>query len=87
MCGGFIGDVLGSLTGGLIGKKQEAPSIVVEQQEIKTPEQLDLTGDNSAATALEAQYQERKKKGQQSTILTGMTAGTGSVGKKTLLGG
>lgn len=85
MCGGFVGNLLGTLTGGLLGKKQEAPSISIP--EVKAPEQLDLTGDNSAASALESQYQQRKKKGQQSTILTGMTTGTGSAGKKTLLGG
>lgn len=80
MCGGFVGKLLGMDT--------KVPQVTVEQQEVKTPENIDLSQENSAQTALDQVYQKNKRRGQSSTNLTGgMGASSGSVARKTLLGG
>ena len=80
MCGGFVGKLLGSNT--------KVPQVTVEQQEVKTPENINLSQDNSAKTALDEMYQRNKKRGQSSTSITGgMGVSSGAVAKKTLLGG
>lgn len=80
MCGGFVGKLLGANT--------KVPQVTVEQQEVKTPENINLSQDNSAKTALDEMYQRNKKRGQSDTSITGgMGVSSGAIAKKILLGG
>lgn len=94
MCGGFVGDVLGAVTGGLLGNRDDdkviqapaPPTITVEQEQLQ-PEKLNLTQENTAQTQLNSVAERNRRRGQQSTVLTsGTGVSTGSVGKKNLLG-
>lgn len=80
MCGGFVGKLLGMDT--------KVPQVTVEQQEVKTPENIDLSQENTAQTALDEVYKRNKRRGQSSTSITGgMGVSSGEVARKTLLGG
>lgn len=94
MCGGFVGSLLGTLTGGLIGdsgsstvQMPEAPDIKVEEKTLN-PEQITLTEENTAQSQLDSVQERNKRRGQSSTILTsGAGVGTGTTSKKNSLGG
>lgn len=93
MCGGFVGDILGAVTGGLLGNDHDdvvqapaPPTITVEQKKLE-PEKLNLSQENSAQTQLDAMAERNRRRGQSSTLHTGGTGvSTSSVGKKNLLG-
>lgn len=94
MCGGFVGDVLDAVTGGLLGNDRDdkviqapaPPTITVEQEKLE-PEKLNLSQENSAQSQLDAMAERNRRRGQSSTIHTGGTGvSTSSVGKKNLLG-
>ena len=93
MCGGFVGDILGTVTGGLLGNDRDdrvqappPPTITVEQEKLE-PEKLNLSQENSAQSQLDAMAERNRRRGQSSTLHTGGTGvSTSSVGKKNLLG-
>lgn len=94
MCGGFVGDVLGAVTGGLLGNDRDdrviqapaPPTITVEKEQLQ-PEKLNLSQENSAQSQLDSLAERNRRRGQQSTVLTsGMGVSTGTTSKKNLLG-
>lgn len=93
MCGGFVGDILGAVTGGLLGNKDDntvyvpqAPQIQVQQEELQ-PEKLNLSQENTAQSQLDSLTERNRRRGQMSTIHTsGTGVSTSSVAKKNLLG-
>lgn len=90
MCGGFIGDILGTVTGGLIGNshKQESAPQIIMQEETLNPEKLDLTQDNTAQTTLDDVRERNRRRGLNSTVQTsGMGTGVGTTNRTNLLGG
>lgn len=94
MCGGFVGDILGAVTGGLLGNDRDdtiiqaptPPTITVEKEQLQ-PEKLNLSQENSAQSQLDSLAERNRRRGQQSTVLTsGTGVSTGTTNKKNLLG-
>lgn len=79
-CGGWGGKILGMITGGLIGGKQE----IAKPQEIKAPTTINT---NDAATQAEMQERQKNRRGYQSTVGAGSTTGGGTTSTRSVLGG
>lgn len=94
MCGGFIGDLFDTVTdvvSGIFGGGDDdyaPPTIQMQPEEVKTPQQLNLSQENTAQTALEQSLEADQRRGLQSNIQTsGSGTALGEATRKKLLGG
>lgn len=95
MCGGFIGnlfdtvtDVVSGIFGGGHDDDYTPPTIQMQPEEVETPQQLDLSQENTAQTALEQSLESDQKRGLTSNVQTsGSGAALGETTRKKLLGG
>lgn len=92
MCGGFIGDVFDTVTdvvSGIFGggsNDNYQPTLQVE--DVKTPQQLDLSQENTAQTALEQSLEADQRRGLASNVQTsGSGVALGETARRKLLGG
>lgn len=90
MCGGFIGDIfdtVGNVVSGIFGGGGDNYT-PLQLNDVETPQQLDLSQENTAQTALDQSLESDHRRGMSSNVQTsGSGALLGDTSRKKLLGG